>query len=214
MTKKNDRSFLSVLDQTTLPKSGTKALERLQRLESGESIEQITKADGVTEKTVRDSLNEARHLTRTAVEQRVLDLKLQGAEIKEQLRNEILKDFRLELRKAIKTLLTGMREAAFLDQKSGRVITKKIVDPTMIVAGVEQLRKIGALDEKPAPNTQILNIQQNTRNSVYGGQGEDFEERIRRLRKQQEESIKAAAAEKVVDVESEEVEEKEPEWDF
>ena len=73
MTKKNDRSFLSVLDQTTLPKSGTKALERLQRLESGESIEQITKADGVTEKTVRDSLNEARHLTRTAVEQRVLD---------------------------------------------------------------------------------------------------------------------------------------------
>ncbi len=215
MTKKNNGNFLSVLDETTLPKSGTKALERLQRLQNGESIEQITKADGVTEKTVRDSLNEARHLTRTAVEQRVLDLKLQGAEIKEQLRNEILKEFNTALRKAIKMLLTGMREAAFFDQRSGRVITKKIVDPTMIVAGVEQLRKIGALDEKPAANTQILNIQQNTRNSVYGGQGEDFEERMRRIRKAQQESIKAAAAEKLVDVESEEVEEeKEPEWDF
>ena len=214
MTKKNNKSLLSVLDETTLQKSGTKALERLQRIQNGESIEQITQADGVTEKTVRDSLNEARHLTRTAVEQRVLDLKLQGAEIKEQLRNEILKEFNTALRKAIKMLLTGMREAAFFDQRSGRVITKKIVDPTMIVAGVEQLRKIGALDEKPSLNTQILNIQQNTRNSVYGGQGEDFEERIRRIRKEQEESIKAAAAEKVVDVESEEIEEKGPEWDF
>lgn len=215
MTKKNNDSFLSVLDQTTLPKSGTKALERLHRFQNGESIEQIRKADGVTEKTVRDSLNEARHLTRTALEQRVLDLKLQGAEIKEQLRNEVLKEFNTALRKAIKMLLTGMREAAFFDQRSGRVITKKIVDPTMIVAGVEQLRKIGALDEKPSPNTQILNIQQNTRNGVYGGQGEDFEERMRRIRRQQKESIAAAEAEKVVDVESETVEEEEgPEWDF
>jgi hypothetical protein len=104
-----------------------------------------------------------------------------------------------------------MREAAFLDQKSGRVITKKIVDPTMIVAGVEQLRKIGALDEKPSPNTQILNIQQDMRNSSHGGRGGDFEERIRRIRKQQE-AIKAAK--KVVDVQTKEVEEEETEWDF
>ncbi|MDA2937644.1 hypothetical protein MYX75_05200 [Acidobacteria bacterium AH-259-A15] len=106
-------------------------------------------------------------MTRAALERKVLDLKLQGAEIKEELRNEILKEFKAELRKAIKTLLIGMREAAFFDQRSGRVITKKIVDPTMIVAGVEQLRKIGTLDEKPAPNMQILNFQQNMRNTVH-----------------------------------------------
>ena len=212
MTKKNSDNFLSVLDQTTLPKSGTKALERLQRFQNGESIEQIRKADGVTEKTVRDSLNEARHLTRAALEREVLDLKLQGAHIKEKLRNEILKEFQGDLRRAIRTLLEGAREAAFFDLRSGKVITEKITDPNMILAGVEQLRKIGALDEKPAPahTTQILNVQQN---NTQGGHVEDFEERIRRIARKQQESIDAAK--KVVDVESEEVEEeKEPEWDF
>jgi len=64
-----------------------------------------------------------------------------------------------------------------------------------------------------ASNTQILNIQQNMRTSVQRGQGKDFEQRIGRIRKQQQESTKAAK--QVVDVETEQVEEEEePEWDF
>ena len=58
--------------------------------------------------------------------------------------------------------------------------------------------------------TQILNVQQNNGNTRPG---EDLEERMRRIRKAQQESIDAAK--KVVDVETEKVEEeKEAEWDF
>ncbi len=47
----------------------------------------------------------------------------------------------------------------------------------------------------------MVNVQQNNRPVA-----EDFEERIRRIRKQQKESMEAAAAEKVVDVEAGEIE--------
>ena len=75
--------------------------------------------------------------------------------------------------------------------------------------GIEQYRKTVSLEEKPmqAPTT-VVNVQQNNRPLAP-----DFEERMRRIRKAQQESIEAAK--QVVDIETEEVEEDEgPEWDF
>ena len=88
-------------------------------------------------------------------------------------------------------------------------MSRFIEDPKALMLGIEQYRKTVSLEEKPtqAPTT-VVNVQQNNRPMAP-----DFEERIRRIRKQQQESIEAAK--KVVDVESEEVaEEKESEWDF
>ena len=80
----------------------------------------------------------------------------------------------------------------------------------MMLQAVKEFAKLVSLEQKPAVAGTVVNVNQTT-NAIVG-QGEDFEERIRRLRKEQEESI--AAAKPVIEIESEPEEEKGPEWDF
>ena len=126
------------------------------------------------------------------------------------LRRRAQRELENDFLSALKRLLQGQKEVPF-SVSGGEIVSRFIEDPKALMLGIEQYRKTVSLEEKPmqAPTT-VVNVQQNNRPVAP-----DFEERMRRIRRLQKESIEAAAAEKVVDVEAGEVETtKGPEWDF
>jgi len=101
-------------------------------------------------------------------------------------------------------------------ENKGKYVTVTAVDYQMMLAGIKEFQKLVSLEQKPQVPTTVVNVNQT--NNTQVNQGEDFEERMRRIKQQQKESIAAAEAAKVVDlepiVEEEEEEEPQPEWDF
>ena len=182
--------------------SGSKSLLRYERFRAGKSFQEIADEENVSVDTVRGSIREEKV-------RRNLELRERVEHDNNRLRRRVQRKLEDDFLSALKRLLQGQKEIPF-SVTGGGIVSRFIEDPKALMLGIEQYRKTVSLEEKPtqAPTT-VVNVQQNNRPMAP-----DFEERIRRLRKQQEESIKAAAAEKVVDVESEEIEEKGPEWDF
>jgi len=167
----------------------------------GQSFQEIAEEENISVETVRGSIREEKM-------RRNLELRERVEHENNRLRRRVQRKLEDDYLYALKKLLQGQKEVPF-SVSGGDIVSRFIEDPKALMLGIEQYRKTVSLEEKPtqAPTT-VVNVQQNNRPVA-----EDFEERIRRLRKQQEESIEAAK--KVVDVESEEVEEeKEPEWDF
>ncbi len=153
--------------------------------------------------TVRGSVREEKVRRNLALRERV---EHENNRLRRRVQRELEDDFL----SALKRLLQGQKEVPF-SVAGGDIVSRFIEDPKALMLGIEQYRKTVSLEEKPmqAPTT-VVNVQQNNRSMAP-----DFEERMRRIRKLQQESMAAAAAEKVVAVEAEEVEEeREPEWDF
>jgi len=182
--------------------SGSKSLLRYERFRAGKSFQEIADEENVSVETVRGSIREEKV-------RRNLELRERVEHENNRLRRRAQRLLENDFLSALKRLLQGQKEVPF-SVSGGDIVSRFIEDPKALMLGIEQYRKTVSLEEKPmqAPTT-VVNVQQNN-----GPRAPDFEERMRRIRKQQEESIAAAEAEKVVDVESEEVEEKGPEWDF
>ncbi len=183
--------------------TGSKGLIRYEMFMGGKTVQEIAEEENVSVDTVRGSIREEKV-------RRNLELRERVEHENNRLRRRAQRQLENDFLSALKKLLQGQKEVPF-SVSGGAVVSKFIEDPKALMLGIEQYRKTVSLEEKPmqAPTT-VVNVQQNN-----GTRAPDFEERMRRIRKQQEESIAAAEAEKVVCVESEEVEEeKEPEWDF
>ncbi len=183
--------------------TGSKGLIRYEMFMGGKTVQEIADEENVSVETVKGSIREEKV-------RRNLELRERVEHENNRLRRRVQRNLEDDYLSALKRLLQGQKEVPF-SVAGGHIVSRFIEDPKALMLGIEQYRKTVSLEEKPMQaHTTVVNVQQNNRPVA-----EDFEERIRRLRKEQEESIKAAAAEKVVDVESEEVEEeKEPEWDF
>ncbi len=182
--------------------TGSKGLIRYEMFIAGKTVQEIADEENVSVETVRGSIREEKVRRNLEVRERV-------EHENNRLRRRVQRNLEDDFFSALERLLKGQKEVPF-SVTGGDVVSRFIEDPKALMLGIEQYRKTVSLEEKPmqAPTT-VVNVQQNNRPLAP-----DFEERIRRLRKEQEESIKAAAADKVVDVESEEIEEKGPEWDF
>jgi len=181
--------------------SGSKGLLRYEMFVAGKSFQEIADEESVSVETVRGSVREEKV-------RRNLELRERVEHENNRLRRRVQRKLEDDYLFALKKLLQGQKEVPF-SVSGGDIVSRFIEDPKALMLGIEQYRKTVSLEEKPmqAPTT-VVNVQQNN-----GPRAPDFEERMRRIRKAQQESIEAAK--KVVDVESEEVEEeKEPEWDF
>jgi len=183
-------------------KLSNKALIRYEMFRAGKTIQEIADEEDISVETVRGSIREEKVRSNLEVRERV-------EHANNRLRRRVQRKLENDYLSALKKLLQGQKEVPF-SVSGGEIVSRFIEDPKALMLGIEQYRKTVSLEEKPmqAPTT-VVNVQQNN-----GTRAPDFEERMRRIRKQQEESIAAAEAEKVVDVEAEEVEEKGPEWDF
>ena len=212
MAKANQALTLAPNYEDLSAAENTLAGKRYQRYRNGETIEQIAVADEVQEKTVRADILAYEKKFETLVQNAVMRERLDGELANEKLRKLIRDKLHIKVLKALEHMVTGNKKFVFFDQAKGKVITATAKDWNMMLAAVKEFQKLVSLEQKPAPSTIV---QVNQTNTSIVGQGEDFEERIRRLRKEQEESIAAA---KVVDIESNPVEEVEeekgPEWDF
>lgn len=190
------------------------ASKRYERYRSGKTIEQIAEADGVKPETVKlDILAYGKKfelLTQNAIQRE----RLEGELSNEKLRTAIRARVHKKVLKSIETMVDGKRKFVSFDQTKGKYVTITAVDYQMMLAGIREFQKLVSLEQKPSVPHTIVNVNQT---NVTTGRTEDFEERIRRIKQEQKESIAAAEA-KVIDVEpiEEEVEEekKEPEWDF
>jgi len=181
--------------------TGSKALIRYEMFIAGKTVQEIADEENVSVETVRGSIREEKV-------RRNLELRERVEHENNLLRRRVQRKLENDYLSALEKLLQGRKEVPF-SVSGGDIVSRFIEDPKALMLGIEQYRKTVSLEEKPmqAPTT-VVNVQQNNRSMAP-----DFEERMRRIRKAQQESIDAAK--KVVDVESEEVEEeKEPEWDF
>lgn len=214
---KNNGALALAADYEELEKlsvaENTMAGKRYQRYRNGETIEQIAAADEVKEGTVRQDIIAYEKKFETLVQNAVMRDRLDGELANEKIRKLIRDKLHTKVLKALDHMVTGNKKFVFFDQAKGKIITATAKDWNMMLQAVKEFQKLVSLEQKPAVVGTVVNVNQ-TNNSIVG-QGEDFEERIRRLRKEQEESIAAA---KIVDIESNPVEEVEeekgPEWDF
>jgi hypothetical protein len=190
------------------------ASKRYERYRSGKTIDQIAKADGVKPETVRLDIlayeKKYELLTQNAIQRE----RLEGELSNEKLRTAIRARVHKKVLKSIDMMVEGKRKFVSFDQTKGKYVTVTAVDYQMMLAGIKEFQKLVSLEQKPAVPTTVVNVNQTNNNNQ--GRTEDFEERIRRITKEQKESIAAAEAEKVIDVEPVEEEEVDegPEWDF
>lgn len=191
------------------------AAKRYQRFKQGETIEEIAEADDVKVETIRLAIlafdKKFALLTQNAIVRERLDGELSNEKLRAAIRSRVHN----KVLKAIDTLVTGERKYVSFDQTKGKFVTVKATDFNMMLAGIREFQKLVSLEQKPAAPQTVVNVNQtNVNNPAHG---EDFEERMRRIKQKQKESIAAAeAAEKVIDVEpvEEEEEDEGPEWDF
>lgn len=191
------------------------AARRYERFKQGQSLEEIAEEDNVKVDTVRlDVLHFEKKfeiLTQNAIMRERLDGELENEKLRKLIRSKVHK----KVLKAIETMVDGKRKYVSFDQAQGKYVTITAVDYQMMLAGLKEFQKLVSLEQKPQVPTTVVNVNQTNTTNV--AQNEDFEERMRRIRQQQKESMAAAAAEKIVDVEpivEEEEGDKEPEWDF
>ncbi len=193
------------------------ASKRYERYRSGKTIEQIAEADGVKPETVRLDIlayeKKFELLTQNAIQRE----RLEGELSNEKLRTAIRAKVHKKVLKSIDLMVEGKRKFVSFDQAKGKYITITAVDYQMMLAGIREFQKLVSLEQKPSVPHTVVNVNQT---NVTTGRTEDFEERIRRIKQEQKESIAAAEEAKVIDVDVEPIEEeveeekKEPEWDF
>lgn len=190
---------------------------RYERFKGGKTLEEIAKEDNVKVDTVRMDVlafeKKFELLTQNAIMRERLDGELENEKLRKLIRSKVHK----KVLKSIDLMVEGKRKFVSFDQAKGKYVTVTAVDYQMMLAGIKEFQKLVSLEQKPQVAATVVNVNQT--NNTQVNQGEDFEERMRRIKQQQKESIAAAEAAKVVDlepiVEEEEVEEEpQAEWDF
>ena len=189
------------------------AAKRFQRFKKGETIQEIADADNVKVETIKLAIMAFEKKFALLTQNAIVRERLDGELSNEKLRAAIRSRVHNKVLKAIDTLVTGERKYVSFDQTKGKFVTVKATDFNMMLAGIREFQKLVSLEQKPAAPQTVVNVNQTNVNTAHG---EDFEERMRRIKQKQKESIAAAEAEKVIDVEpvEEEEEDKGPEWDF
>jgi len=191
---------------------------RYERFKQGQSLEEIAEEDNVKVDTVRIDVlafeKKFELLTQTTIMRERLDGELENEKLRKLIRSKVYQ----KAIKAVETLVEGKRKFVSFDQAKGKYVTVTATDFQMMLAGLKEFQKIVSLEQKPQVPSTVVNVNQT--NNTQVNQGEDFEERMRRIKQQQKESIAAAEAQKVVDLEpiveeeEEETEEPQAEWDF
>lgn len=187
--------------------------KRYERFRQGKTIQEIADEDGVKFETVKMDVLAYEKKFDLSLQSAIVRQRIEGELSNEKLRKEIRSRVHKKVLKSIDHLIEGKRKYVFFDQAAGKVVTVNAHDWNMMLAGIKEFSKLVSLEQKPAVPSTVVNVNQTNNNTI--GQGDDFEERMRKIKKQQQESIAAAEAEKVIDVEAEDADEDGgPEWDF
>ena len=150
-------------------------MDRLERYEAGESLQEIAKQEGVTVETVENYIKEIADRIEWAKTRELRVLKQESAIANEKIRIEYRKDLNDEAKSAVSSLL-----------KSSKAKDK--------VEGLKSYLKVVSLEEKPTSPQTTVNVQQNNSNNGEPSSGppEKMEERIARMRKEQKAGHKRA----------------------
>jgi hypothetical protein len=214
MAKRNESLALVPNYQELCAVDDSVGARRYERFRQGETVEEIAKEDDVKVETVRQDIGTYGRKFELLTQNAIMRDRLEGELSNEKLRSAIRSKVHKKVLNAIDYLVKGDRKFVSFDQAKGKFVTITAKDFNMMLAGIKEFAKLVSLEQKPAAPTTVVNVNQT--NNTQVNHGEDFEERMRRIKQKQKESIEAAEAEKIVDVESEPVDEEEkgPEWDF
>lgn len=160
-------------------------LDRYMQLRSGATtVHRLADLEGIDPIEIEQSVQRGARQYEAQQQMFLRDAKYRGAIENEQIRSS-LRTLAGKMQEAILLLLSGKRSVVETDKVTGKVTVIDVVDPDVIVRGVEAFRKAISLEEKAGPNT-LINVQQN--NAEGGGEirvGMTYEERLDEIQKAQ-----------------------------
>jgi hypothetical protein len=161
------------------------SVKRYRRHLEGESIEEIAKKDEISVTWAKNAVRKGKTLLETQLQRRTSLLRLQNELAKAQIQRRVHDEVGDDIIGGIKTLCKGNKEVAVYDEKTRRFVKTTIKNDTKtIVAGIEQARKVGSIDERPSPAQTLINVQQQV-NTSTDISGTDFEGRLSKIREAQ-----------------------------
>jgi hypothetical protein len=131
---------------------------RFERFREGQTIEEIAESESVCPSTVRSSIHRGAARERMLKMFHLIELKIDGAIENERIRQRIREEHAERLIKAIEVLLSGKRSVLVTHPITGKVTIHEIIDPDVIVMGIEEVIKILGVMEKPVPNPILFNM--------------------------------------------------------
>lgn len=167
-------------------------LNRYLRFKAGQTMAEIAIDDRVLPETVKTSVLRGRKAYESEQILVLRDLKYTSAVEGEKIRTETRIRVAPQIIDGLELLLKGKRVHVSVQKSTGEFLTMVVDDPEMISMGLEHARKILSLDERPAQNQTVVNIQNNQQNineSPQGSSGLSYEERLKRIRGAQQKSL-------------------------
>jgi hypothetical protein len=204
-------------------------VSRYKRHLSGETYEQIAETDGITRTEALRTVAAGKNLVNGELVRKIADKRIVSSLAREELRGEAMERLGKKVIDSLKKLLDGKRIVVYKDKLTGAVRMEEVDDPKMIVMGIEKFCKVTSLEEKPAVQQTVVNVQQNT--IPVGGHRMDFEGMLAKIRQERLEEKQKLIEGEVTDVtdageanetnelneikdEVKDVREEEDEWDF
>jgi len=170
--------------------------DRYIRFQTGHSMEEIAKDDGVSFSEVQLSIESAAREDHVRRQRALIDLRMEAQIENEKIRKRTRIKFASEAETALGKLLIGERTVVQKNKETGELSLFSYTDVDTIALGLEHFRKSISLEEKPAPAPgMVVNVQSNTtQNNILGGpmnggKPMSFEERIQMIRQKQRESL-------------------------
>lgn len=154
---------------------------------AGETIEELSIAEGMEVKLVQRLIDDYRVTRRTQVAEQQREAREQINANNERMRKEIQEEHGPKFKVAIGKLLEGTTQVVVKDSDGNQKVVD-VVDHSAIAVGIDKYRKTASLEEKPA-QVQITNLQQNnTVNNPTAPSAPrfDFETSIANLKKAKE----------------------------
>lgn len=186
--RKDGSVDLSLERQTKLT-----SLNRYLRFKAGESIIEIAQKDNLEIEIARLSIATGRKMYESEQILILRDLKYTSAIEGERIRTETRIRVAPQIIDGLELLLKGKRKHVSVRKSTGEFIFVEVDDPEMISMGIEHARKILSLDERPAQNQTVVNIQNNQQNITEGNQGGStglsYEERLKRIQNAQKRTV-------------------------
>lgn len=158
-------------------------VSRYKRHLGGETYDQIAEADGITRTEALRTVAAGKDLVNGALIRQIASKREAIGLAREELREETIKRLGKKLIDSLEKLLDGKRMVVYKDKLTGEMKMEEIVDPEMIVMGIEKFCKVTSLEEKPAVQQTVVNVQQNT--IPGGGHRMDFEGMLAKIRREQ-----------------------------
>lgn len=166
----------------------SKDRDRYDRFRAGVPVPDICIQDGISPEDALKSIRRGRLPVEAEQLLELRDLNHTSALAIARLKTKARIDHETLVLDGLEILLKGQRTAVSTD-KDGNILTKDYVDPDVISMGLEHARKIMNIDERPAQNSTIVNVQTNQQNN-YGDTTSapaamTYEERLKRIRNSQ-----------------------------